>query len=575
MSTNLTAHIRGIATYIPSGLVLMACGGGGSSSVAPPAPTVVTVVNTAPVASAAPSLSLVTEGQSFEFDASASSDPQGDALSYSWEQISGPEVILSTPNQPLLSLEAPLVDNDESLSFEVTVSDGALTSTDTVSIDVENIEINEVQSEETPFGTGGPTNPEETVADTSEFEGNRPLLEVIGLTASDDGGYVVHWTSLSAGIDTPISSQVFSANGERLGEQIDGVFLGGVTGQFEQDGRVRNSVQFGAVVDTLLSDDTLFYFNVIIELAEELNLGLATHRGSVVGEVQGLGDNFLPQDTDFDTIAGFSNDAIGSDQVLTVTSTLENEATDLLLTTTIIDRAGQPISYVLNQSPITGNGTDLHSVTTSVYEENSYVAIWSRDTDDAGYEIVLQRANRDGNILGDVEAVNVVTRGDQINPLATTMSDGNVFITWVEHPSDGDEANLTGRILSPNGVFLTDEMTLPPVLPRFDPDDQLNQFSYTLTSLNSNDVMITWRDEMSGASELHAIVVNNEFEAVSNPFVLAQGAPVEFLETVRTIVLPDNRVILVWLNEFSVVGEPLRGSSYSVGFYPVGRELSR
>ena len=172
---------------------------------------------------------------------------------------------------------------------------------------------------------------------------------------------------------------------------------------------------------------------------------------------------------------------------------------------------------------------------------------------------MLQRANRDGNILGDIEAVNVVTRGDQINPLATTMSDGNVFITWVEHPSDGDEANLRGRILSPNGVFLTDEMTLPPVLPRFDPDDQLNQFSYTLTSLNSNDVMITWRDEMSGASELHAIVVNNEFEAVSNPFVLAQGAPVEFLETVRTIVLPDNRVILVWLNEFSVVGEPLRG----------------
>ena len=78
-----------------------------------------------------------------------------------------------------------------------------------------------------------------------------------------------------------------------------------------------------------------------------------------------------------------------------------------------------------------------------------------------------------------------------------------------------------------------------------------NQFSYTLTSLNSNDVMITWRDEMSGASELHAIVVNNEFEAVSNPFVLAQGAPVEFLETVRTIVLPDNRVI--WFGLMSLV----------------------
>ena len=164
MSTNLTTHIRGLAAYIPSGLLLMACGGGGSSSVTPPAPVSVTVVNTAPVASAAQSLSLVTEGQSFEFDASASSDPQGDALGYSWEQISGPEVMLSSPNQPLLSLEAPLVDNDESLSFEVTVSDGALTSTDTVSIDVENIEINEVQSEETPFGTGGPTNPEETLS---------------------------------------------------------------------------------------------------------------------------------------------------------------------------------------------------------------------------------------------------------------------------------------------------------------------------------------------------------------------------------------------------------------------------
>jgi hypothetical protein len=79
-------------------------------------------VNKLPVADAGPD-QVVDEGDLVEL-AGSGSDPDGDALTFSWEQTDGPPVELSDANSPTPSFTAPKVKKDTDLTFELEVSDG-------------------------------------------------------------------------------------------------------------------------------------------------------------------------------------------------------------------------------------------------------------------------------------------------------------------------------------------------------------------------------------------------------------------------------------------------------------------
>ena len=59
-----------------------------------------------------------------ELNGNSSSDADGDALSYSWQQTAGPTVALQSANSAVASFTAPSLNNDTQLVFELTVSDG-------------------------------------------------------------------------------------------------------------------------------------------------------------------------------------------------------------------------------------------------------------------------------------------------------------------------------------------------------------------------------------------------------------------------------------------------------------------
>jgi hypothetical protein len=57
-------------------------------------------------------------------DGSNSYDPEGESLSYLWQQLSGPNVLLNQDAGATLSFTAPMVESDQQLVFTLTVNDG-------------------------------------------------------------------------------------------------------------------------------------------------------------------------------------------------------------------------------------------------------------------------------------------------------------------------------------------------------------------------------------------------------------------------------------------------------------------
>lgn len=81
-------------------------------------------VNRPPTAAVTAPAGAVDGGLPIRLDATGSQDPDGDALRYSWRQVAGPAVPLADSGSPTPTFESPFVRPEDTLQFQVTVSDG-------------------------------------------------------------------------------------------------------------------------------------------------------------------------------------------------------------------------------------------------------------------------------------------------------------------------------------------------------------------------------------------------------------------------------------------------------------------
>ncbi|MFT7534831.1 MAG: hypothetical protein ACI85K_000781, partial [Hyphomicrobiaceae bacterium] len=107
----------------------------GTSSSSSTVSITVNTDNAAPTANAGRN-TLIQEGNTFTLNGAASTDPEGQELTYTWRQISGPSIELDNPNEAQAQFTAPEFLSNTAVQFELSVSDGTNKSTDTITVGI-------------------------------------------------------------------------------------------------------------------------------------------------------------------------------------------------------------------------------------------------------------------------------------------------------------------------------------------------------------------------------------------------------------------------------------------------------
>ncbi len=204
------------AILFASALVFSACSSGGSD-----APSNGGNNNSAPIAEAGVGQS-VDEFSVVNLDGSGSSDPEGTTLSYSWSQTGGATVSITNSDMAQASFDAPDVtalDTPVTLTFQLTVDDGSLNSSDTLDVVVNDVGLG---SNTPPSADAGA---DETVAEDTEVTldasaSDDPDGDALAYTWLQTGGQNVALSDVNAEQPTFTAPNVAAATPETLTFQL-------------------------------------------------------------------------------------------------------------------------------------------------------------------------------------------------------------------------------------------------------------------------------------------------------------------------------------------------------------------
>ena len=139
----MNSHLLSTSFAAMLTLTLSACSGSGSTTpVSPPPPPPPS--NSAPVVDAGADQS-VAEDEMVQLSPTVS-DADNDALTYSWSRISGPYMQFSDNMIEAPNFIAPDVASPQDILFELSVSDGTETVTDSITISVSPVPENQLVS---------------------------------------------------------------------------------------------------------------------------------------------------------------------------------------------------------------------------------------------------------------------------------------------------------------------------------------------------------------------------------------------------------------------------------------------
>jgi hypothetical protein len=496
--------------------------------------------NAPPIAEATVDKAIIASGQPFAFDASASTDPEGSTLSFKWTQISGPAVNIETPNTPRQILDAPDVGADESLVFEVAVSDGETESLQTVSVDVEALDRLSITGKAPPNTT------------------NTFYAQIAGITSPFLGGFNVHWTTNGLAQNIRTATQSFTDAFDRVGPETTRLI------------QASDNV-VGARVSVIQSDSKTYAVNQIITTAAD--------------NMRRSGFTFSEESPNVETVGTLIADGdlnqIYPTEIAGAAYADERLVTALMFATrrgaTYIDGfILSPDGSQIRTRVADLNDQDIGGVAISAAGPTAYIVAWSRGrSDDLISTIRARRVPADGTQMDSVITISNAV-GYASSPVATPLSDGRVLIVWADGTdfAVNRQRRVLGRILRSNGSLATDVFTVYE-----SPADATRLGKIEAAALPDGGALIAWTREYEEAQDGQTKRLQIQAQAIGS-----FGAPISNLFNIFDEARDPNLIVSRDFDDFklaistdirALIGWNFRENSveksYYAHFYPIGK----
>jgi Ca2+-binding RTX toxin-like protein len=171
------------------------------------------------------------------------------------------------------------------------------------------------------------------------------------------------------------------------------------------------------------------------------------------------------------------------------------------------------------------NGEDQYAASVAATANGGYTLTWSGYVANSGKrlewdEIYTRTFNADGEAVSGIKHVNQVVKFDQHNSRATTLSNGNVLITWESeyagnmNPSGVEDDAVRARIYSAKGRPLSREFLLVGENDGMNEGIGLTDSAVDVAALRNGRFVTTWyetvlHDDRDTTYEMHAQIYNN------------------------------------------------------------------
>lgn len=171
------------------------------------------------------------------------------------------------------------------------------------------------------------------------------------------------------------------------------------------------------------------------------------------------------------------------------------------------------------------NGEDQYAASIAATRTGGYTLTWSGYVADSGSklewdEIYTRTFDAEGEAVSTIKHVNTVVRFDQHNSRATTLSNGNVLITWESeyagnmNPSGVESDAVRARIYSATGNPLSREFLLVGENDGMNEGIGLTDSAVDVAALRNGRFVATWyqtvlHDDRDTTFEMHAQIYNS------------------------------------------------------------------
>ncbi|MGF1502004.1 MAG: DUF4214 domain-containing protein [Paracoccaceae bacterium] len=267
------------------------------------------------------------------------------------------------------------------------------------------------------------------------------------VTVLDDGRVLISWIS-DAGDDEDLAARLLTASGALSGSEFD---------------LIDSAFDSYTVGDTVAVEAAGSVFLLYGGNERLERLAILNERDSGLDDVADRALFNAPNRSDFNAPGDV---AILADGRIAVTyHTLDTagmgnailEADDVF--TQIHNPETLALDSLVNRVNVTGAGEQGASVITPLADGGYFVAFEGENIDGDGRGVVGRRFDADANLLGGQFVLNETTAGDQRSPQVLTVDGNAVLVVW-DGLSPAGDFDIYGRLFTPNGTPLTDEIVL-------------------------------------------------------------------------------------------------------------------